>query len=179
MPIFLRALLPITLLVTLTGLFPSVGLAQPAAAIPTSLQVPDGQVLLFRAYAVGTQNYACQTSADGTTTSTFRQPKAVLVSDDGEQLGIHGRGPFWAGYDGSRVVGSAPVSVPSKDPAHDIPWVLLRGTPGDAEGRFANVSYIQRLDTRGGAAPTTPCDPEQQPAVAVPYLAVYYFYGPA
>src|SRR6266536_3450933 len=163
MPIFLRTLLPITLLVTLTGLVPSVGLAQPAAAIPTSLQVPDGQVLLFRAYA------------DGTTTWTFRQPKAVLVSDDGEPLGIHGRGPFWAGYDGSRVVGSAPVSVPSEHPAHDIPWVLLRGTPGDAEGRFANVSYIQRLDARGGVAPTTPCDPEQQPAVAVPYLAVYHF----
>jgi Protein of unknown function (DUF3455) len=163
------------------GLVPSIAYAQGADApnVPAALQVPDGQVLLFRAFAVGTQNYECQSNDSGATTWTFLQPKAVLVGDEGESLGIHGRGPFWAAYDGSRVVGSAPVSAPGRDPAHDVPLLLLRATPAEADGQFAGVSYIQRLDTRGGAAPAGPCNPEQQPTLEVPYLAVYYFYGPA
>ncbi|HEY3057342.1 MAG TPA: DUF3455 domain-containing protein, partial [Chloroflexota bacterium] len=97
---------------------------------PAVIKVPDGQIVLFRAFAVGTQNYECQTGGDDTATWTFRQPKAVLVGDDGQQLGIHGRGPFWGAYDGSRVVGSSAVSAPGRDPAHDVPLLLLRGTPG-------------------------------------------------
>jgi hypothetical protein len=146
--------------------------------VPAALQVPAGQTLLLRAFAAGTQNYACQTDASGNATWVFLQPKAVLVGDDGEPFGIHGRGPFWAAYDGSRVVGSAPVSAPGRDPAHDVPLLLLRGTPGETDGRLAGVSFIQRLDTHGGAAPAGSCDPDQQPTLAVPYVAVYYFYGP-
>jgi hypothetical protein len=149
-----------------------------APNVPAALQVPEGHTLRFRAYALGTQHYECQMTEAGTTVWTFRQPKAELVADDGEPLGIHGRGPFWAGYDGSRVVGSAPTSAPGIDPTNDIPLLLLRATSADQEGRFAGLSYIQRLDTRGGAAPAGPCDPDQKPTLAVPYLAVYYFYAP-
>ena len=149
-----------------------------APNVPAAVQVPDGQTLRFRAYAFGTQNYECQTTEAGTTAWTFRQPMAELVGDAGESLGIHGRGPFWVGYDGSRVVGSAPTSAPGVDPTQDIPLLLLRATSADQDGRYAGLSYIQRLDTRGGAAPTGPCDPEQEPTLAVPYLAVYYFYAP-
>jgi hypothetical protein len=154
------------------GTLPTTASAQQGPDVPAAIRVPDGNVLLFRGFAAGSQNYECVGS-----TWTFRQPKAVLVSDSGEQLGIHGRGPFWASYDGSSVVGSAPVSAPGRDPAQDVPLLLLRGTPGDADGQFASVTYIQRLDTRGGAAPAGACDPEQQPTLAVPYLAVYYFYA--
>ena len=58
---------------------------------------------------------------------------------------------------------------------HDV-LLLLRAT-SDGDGRFAGVTFIHRLDTRGGAAPASTCDPEQQPTLAVPYLAVYYFFG--
>jgi hypothetical protein len=143
-----------------------------AAEIPPELQVPEGNVLLFRAYAAGTQNYECHNNA-----WTFRQPKAVLVGEDGEQLGIHGRGPVWAAYDGSRVLGSSPTSAPADDPTQDVPLLLLKATPGETAGRFAEVTYIQRLDTRGGVAPAGACDAEMQSSVAMPYLAVYYFYG--
>lgn len=146
--------------------------AASAAEVPPEIQVPDGNVLLFRAYAAGTQNYECQNNA-----WTFRQPRAVLVDENGEQLGIHGRGPFWAAYDGSRVIGSAPVSAAAADPRQDVPLLLLKATPGETAGRFADVTYIQRLDTRGGVAPSGACNPEEQSSVAVPYLAVYYFYG--
>jgi hypothetical protein len=136
--------------------------------------------LLFRAFASGTQVYDClaMDPTSGTPGWVFQQPKATLVGEDGEPLGIHGLGPFWGSYDGSHVVGSAPVSAPGRDPAHDVPLLLLHGAAADAAGTFATVTFIQRLDTRGGAAPAGPCDPAQQPSVAVPYVAVYYFYGP-
>jgi Protein of unknown function (DUF3455) len=182
---WLEGLLCLAFVAAVAGLAPAVAHAQESGGasltapdVPEALQVPVGQVLLFRAFAAGTQNYECQSNDAGTMAWVFRQPRAVLVGDDGESLGIHGRGPFWAAYDGSRVVGSSPVSAPGGDPAHDVPLLLLRATPGEADGRFVGVSYIQRLDTRGGAAPAGPCDPEQQPTLAVPYLAVYYFYGP-
>src|SRR5262245_8783703 len=117
--------------------------AEPAPAVPDAIRVPDDQVLLFRAFASGTQNYACDA---GTGAWTFKQPKAVLTSDSGDVLGIHGRGPFWVAYDGSRVVGSTAASAPSNNPTQDVPLLLLRATPSDADGQMANISYIQRLD---------------------------------
>jgi hypothetical protein len=149
----------------------------PQPEVPAALRVPDGQALLFRAYAQGTQVYGCRAGAAGGFAWTLLQPVATLIDDDGLPLGIHGRGPFWAGYDGSRVVAAAAANVPAPLPARDIPLLLLRAT-GSGEGRFAPVTYIQRLDTRGGVAPPGPCDPTGEPTLAVPYLAVYYFYGP-
>ncbi len=150
--------------------------AETAPVVPEAIRVPDDQVLLFRAFANGTQNYACDAA---TGAWTFKQPTAVLTSDSGDALGIHGRGPFWAAYDGSRVVGTTAASSPSLDPTQDVPLLLLRGTPGDTDGQMAHVSFIQRLDTHGGAAPSGTCDPAEQATLAVPYVAVYYFYGPA
>jgi hypothetical protein len=144
--------------------------------VPAALQVPAGQVLLFRAFATGTQNYACDAA---TSKWVFLQPMADLTDDNGAPMGIHGRGPFWASYDGSRAVGSSPLSAPSIDPGNDVPLLLLKATPGDTDGRFSGVTFVQRLDTHGGAAPAAPCDADQEPTLEVPYQAVYYFYGPA
>jgi hypothetical protein len=44
---------------------------------------------------------------------------------------------------------------------------------------MADVSYIQRLDTAGGLAPTTGCDASHVGAIArVDYTATYFFYRP-
>jgi hypothetical protein len=170
----IHRLLRLAILSLVAALLPAVTHAQ---TVPDAVQVPDGQVLLFRAFAAGSQNYECQIGADGSSTWTFRQPHAELTGEDGAPLGIHGRGPFWAGFDGSSVTAGAAKSAPAADPAHDVPWLLLRATSSDTEGRFAGVSYVQRLDTRGGVAPSGPCDTANA-TLAVPYLAVYYFYGP-
>jgi hypothetical protein len=149
----------------------------PQPDVPAALRVPDDQALLFRAFAQGTQVYDCRVAATGGFSWVLRQPVATLIDDDGLPLGIHGRGPFWAAYDGSRVGGAALASAPASAPEQDVPLLLLRATAA-GEGRFAPVTFIQRLATRGGAAPPGPCDPDQEPSLAVPYLAVYYFYGP-
>jgi hypothetical protein len=63
---------------------------------------------------------------------------------------------------------------------HAIPWLLLEivGTePGPMGGqRLTRTTFIQRLDTSGGIAPTsTECAAADQKAL-VPYSAVYFFY---
>ena len=56
-----------------------------------------------------------------------------------------------------------------------IPWLLLQTVTTDGSGIFSSVTYIQRVNTRGGLAPTAPG--VSIGAVAeVPYTAEYYFY---
>jgi hypothetical protein len=49
---------------------------------------------------------------------------------------------------------------------------------GQGDGQLASVTYIQRIETVGGNAPTDGCDQSaadvEQP---VPYTATYVFYG--
>jgi hypothetical protein len=119
---------------------------------------------------VGKQIYDC---SGGTATLPAREPAAVLSALRGAPVGIHGKGPFWTHFDGSRVDGSAPVSAPAPDPAKNIPWLKLTATP-TGSGVFGKVAFIQRLDTRGGVAPAT-CG---VPTVAVDYSANYVFWAP-
>ena len=45
---------------------------------------------------------------------------------------------------------------------------------------MSEVRTIQRLNTKGGRAPTTGCDAQHQGEMArVNYTADYYFYAPA
>jgi hypothetical protein len=119
---------------------------------------------------VGAQVYMCGTDGN----YTLREPVATLSGRGGTTV-IHGKGPFWASSDGSRVDGSGPVSAPSPDPTHNIPWLKVIGTSVDkAPGVFGDVKFIQRLDTRGGVAPAK-CS---TPTLAVPYSATYVFWGP-
>jgi Protein of unknown function (DUF3455) len=48
-------------------------------------------------------------------------------------------------------------------------------TPNPTTGVFSNVTFIQRLDTRGGVAPTGPCTAPR--TVAVDYSANYVFWA--
>jgi hypothetical protein len=61
--------------------------------------------------------------------------------------------------------------------AGNIPWLLLAATPSGADGRFAGVTSIQRVATRGGVEPSSGCDASKAGQEArVPYAADYYFY---
>ena len=56
-----------------------------------------------------------------------------------------------------------------------IPWLLLRAVSADGPGIFARTTYIQRVNTVGGLAPSTPGTAVGQEA-DVPYTAEYFFY---
>lgn len=61
--------------------------------------------------------------------------------------------------------------------ATNLPWVLIRAQPLSENGLFANVTSIQRVNTVGGAAPTTGCGPDNTGAEQrVDFRADYYFY---
>jgi hypothetical protein len=69
--------------------------------------------------------------------------------------------------------------VRSSQPAGgaNLPWVLIRAQPIGESGLFANVSSIQRVNTTGGAAPSSGCGPDNVGEEArVAYQADYYFY---
>lgn len=63
-----------------------------------------------------------------------------------------------------------------------IPWLLLTASgtePGPAGGAFfTQTAFIQRVNTRGGAAPSTGCTQRGDigALVLVPYEADYFFY---
>ena len=81
----------------------------------------------------------------------------------------------WAKAVGSIDAGSDPASCPN-DGA--IPCLLLQSI-GNQKGPtggnlLAKASFVQRLNTTGGAAPTTACSVGQ--TQLVPYTADYFFY---
>jgi uncharacterized protein DUF3455 len=84
--------------------------------------------------------------------------------------------PTWEALDGSRLTGAKTASAPAPD-GKSIPWLLLRSTSSVGGGLFGDVTWVQRLDTVGGAAPAAGCDAGHVGAeVMVPYRADYFFY---
>jgi hypothetical protein len=147
-------------------------------AVPENLRVPGQNVLLFKTLAAGTQVYVCKARADDPNQFawTFKAPDAVLRNDVGEQVAKHYAGPSWEGNDGSTVMGEAVENAEAPDAA-SIPWLLLKAKRHDGSGVFSTVTYVQRLETVGGAAPTDGCDKSTVDAErGVEYTAVYVFY---
>jgi hypothetical protein len=137
------------------------------------LQVPSGNKVAFHAFGVGVQIY----SWNGTSWA-FVAPEAVLYADAGDNdvVGIHFGGPTWQSNSGSKVVGKL-IDFCTPDPSA-IPWVLLGAASTEGPGIFDGVTYVQRLNTVGGKAPTAPGDFPGQMA-RVPYTADYVFYRKA
>jgi hypothetical protein len=129
---------------------------------------------------VGKQVYDCVG-----TTYKLREPMAGLFTSRGP-AGIHGApsgptAPFWANFDGSRVVGNTTndattnpdfVAVDAPDPVHDVKWLRVPTAGNAGTGVFSKVKFIQRINTRGGVAPAT-CG---APTVSLDYATDYVFW---
>ena len=135
------------------------------------LNVEAGHKVIAHAYAVGVQIYRW----DGTSWGLVG-PDAVLYhgdDQDGGVLGSHYAGPTWESVSGSKVVGTVAERC-FPDPTA-IPWLKLKASHSEGPGIFDGVTWIQRLNTIGGLAPTDPGDFVGE-VVKVPYAADYYFY---
>ncbi|MFI5938300.1 DUF3455 domain-containing protein [Actinoplanes sp. NPDC051494] len=144
-----------------------------APTVPATLVPPAGNVLTSVFKAKGVQVYGC-----GTGTWTLTEPAATLAGLNLKPLrpatALHFRGPSWeSDEDGTLVEGTAPVSAPSATP-NSIPQLLVTAKLTRGTGVFGGVTFIQRLDTAGGTAPTTACAAGD--TTAVPYKAVYRFF---
>jgi uncharacterized protein DUF3455 len=132
------------------------------------IEAPAGNKLAFRVYAVGVQRYRWNGAS-----RDFVEPVATLYADANYnvKVGIHYAGPTWESILGGKVVATR-VDGCSTDPA-SIPWLLLRAT--SADGVLGWVTYIQRLNTKGGLAPIAP-GASTGVMAEIPYTAEYYFY---
>lgn len=195
-----RRSLPIACATALTVAF-AVSLPQSAHAghvtpppVPDGLQVEAGNKAFLVGHAEGTQNYICLPSGTGFKFILFT-PQATLFNDDEKQVTTHYFSPnlspippeepntiratwqhsrdsstVWA-----RMTNSAVVTPDA------IPWLLLK-VVGSQDGptgghKLTETTFIQRLNTSGGVAPTG-CESltDVGKQAFVPYTADYFFY---
>ena len=173
--------------------------------VPDNIRVPAGNKLFLVGHAVGTQNYICVPAGTGVRFVLFT-PEATLFDEEGEQLTTHyfSPNPFevntdpkvlgdhtiratWQdSRDSSTVWGQVKPGNSSTDPNFveqgAIPWLLVTivghqdgPTGGD---RLSGTTFIQRLNTHGGVAPSTGCTSlaDLGNMTFVPYTTDYYFY---
>lgn len=150
-------------------------------AAPAAIGPPEGAKVAARFHAVGAQVYVCGAAtplpgAQPTYAWTLKLPDATLYDASGAAVGTHGAGPSWTSKDGSSATGEKAAQADAPD-ADGIPWLLVRTTATSGQGVFSKVTYVQRVNTKGGKPPATGCD-----AGAVgrenraDYSADYYFY---
>jgi Protein of unknown function (DUF3455) len=159
-----------------------------APAVDPSIAVPDGGGrAILHAAANGSQNYRCTRGlVDGGAKYTwaFVGPEASL-SDCRAPIGSHfasdagGTAPEWQTLEGSYVVGHKMAGFTPDGGTGDVPWLLIGATSRGGSSPLGQTHFIQRVSTRGGLAPTTPCDEKSDGQTSkVPYTADYFFYGP-
>jgi uncharacterized protein DUF3455 len=176
--------------------------------VPTDIQVPAGNTAFLEGHGVGTQNYICLPCPNPITPTavcpasgfawTLFTPEATLFTDADKPVTTHFFSPnpsehgtiraTWQhSRDTSTVRGGR--ATPSSDPAFvapdAIPWLLLpmvrveeSPTGGDT---LTVTTFIQRLNTSGGVAPSSGCSLATDVGVRafVPYAADYFFYKDA
>lgn len=170
--------------------------------VPPEIQAPAGNELFFVGHGVGAQNYVClpcdpsrPDCASGVAFSLFT-PQATLFNNQGEQVTTHFFSPnpfegnvIRATWQHSRdtstvwgkVIGSS--SDPKFVTPRAIPWLLVEvvgaqtGPTGGA--KLTRTTFIQRLNTVGGAAPSKGCSAPSDIGNKefVPYTADYFFYS--
>jgi hypothetical protein len=186
--------------IAVLGLSLVAGLPQAARAqtvtppiVPAALEVPAPNQAFLVGHATGTQNYVCQPGASlGRVAWTLFTPEATLFGERNDQLITHFFSPnpdeagavvraTWeSSIDTSMVWARANAAV-TVDP-NSIAWVLLErvgAQPGPTGGHaISDATFIQRVNTHGGLAPSTGCDgPSDLGRKAFqPYTADYFFY---
>ena len=140
------------------------------AQMPTAIAAP-GQPAVVTLHATGAQIYDCKAGKDGKLIWVFREPIATLILD-GKTIGRHYAGPTWEHADGSAVVGKVSGNAPGATEG-DIAWLKLDVVGRRGSGTLADVTTVQRINTKGGAMHGA-CD--QAGALrSAPYSADYVF----
>ena len=144
--------------------------------LPETLRAPADQKLLLSARGVGDQIYTCQ-NGNGSYSWVLKAPDAQLLSEDHQVVGHHFAGPTWEWKDKSAIVGKVEAKSASPDPG-SVSWLRLSVLVHQGDGAMTQVSTVQRLNTKGGAAPASGCDAAHSGTeLRVPYQADYLFFG--
>jgi len=151
------------------------------AAIELPSNLPNGNTRVATFFAEGVQKYKARQKA-GSDPAVFEwvfvAPAAALYDATNVKVGTHSAGPTW------QLSGSTSDSIYAQQfspartatsPDQSIDWLLLMRKIGKTPtGFFADVSYIQRIATKGGKAPAT-APMNASDTIDVYYTAVYRF----
>jgi hypothetical protein len=165
-------------------LFTILSLTAYGQTIPAVIAVPQGTKLILHAYAKGVQMYVCAVSPKDTSQYVWNLvgPRASLYSRDDyrQQVGKHyfspENEPTWESTDGSKVVGVKLQQADAPD-SSALSWLLLKATSTSGYGPLQATTFIQRVNTKGGKAPSEGADRlHKGQYVEVAYTAEYLFY---
>ena len=148
------------------------------ASLPDPVKVPAGNKVAMEIVGAGSITYECRVKANaaGQFEWFFVGPDARLSDRGGKQVGKYfGPPATWESMDGSKVTGTQVAVAPGM--AGSIPYQLVKANPAMGSGAMTGVTYIQRVETKGGVAPSMPCSAGNvgQKQV-VQYQADYIFY---
>jgi len=171
---------------------------------PTDIAVPAGNSAFLVGHAFGSQGYTCLPTSTGTAWNPTARPEATLFTDlFGAQFQIithfqsinekpkpgivpplSGNATWQSSLDSSRVwavkvkgidAGSDPTSCPNSGSIQCLLLQSVGNKKGPTGGNLLfNTTFIQRLNTAGGAVPTSDCTVGQ--TQLQPYTADYYFF---
>ena len=151
--------------------------AQAPADVPEAVRPPTTVKVSMHTVGAGEITYECRLKAGSTDAYewAFVAPVATLKDKTNKVVGKYYAGPTWEANDGSKITGKQVAIAPAT--AGSIPLQLVKTEPATGQGAMTGVSYIQRVNTKGGVAPTDPCN---KTALGnkkqVSYEADYVFY---
>jgi hypothetical protein len=148
-----------------------------APDVPFQIEVSgETNKISLHGFGVGFQVYTWNGTSWGNAV-----PDATLFDEDGNIVATHFGvpippriNPAWQSNSGSKVIGKLPPAAVIVD-TNAIPWLRLEALTSDGPGVFADTTFIQRVNTTGGKAPSTDGAFVGQVA-RVPYTADYFFY---
>ena len=154
------------------------GMGPTAPDVPAPIAVPAGNKLAFVYKGSGLLNYECRAKADapGSFDWALASPDAALRDKKDDLVGKYYGGPTWEHADGSKVTGKQLAVAPAPTPGN-IPWQLVQATPTSGSLTMNGVTYVQRINTNAGVAPSDPCNASTVATKKqVRYSADYLFY---
>ena len=158
--------------------FVSLNAAAQTMDVPEPIRVPPGHTMSMKVIGMGELTYECRAKATDAAAFewVFVGPVARLMDASGSKdVGKYYAGPTWEAADGSKVTGKQVAIAPAT--AGNIPLQLVKAEPGMGTGAMAGITYIQRVNTKGGVAPAEPCvSTSAGMKKQVPYQADYVFY---
>jgi hypothetical protein len=147
--------------------------------VPPAVAAPAGHKPAMTLKGVGQLTYECRAKAGsaGAHEWVFAGPDATLQDAGGKVVGKYYGGPTWEHNDGGKITGKQLAVAPAAPGS--IPLQLVQTGPAMGPGPFSGVTYIQRVNTMGGVAPSAPCDASTMGSKqTVSYSADYVFYKP-
>ncbi len=153
--------------------------------LPDAVKVPAGHQVALETVGKGEITYECRAKAamPGSFEWVFVGPQADLASRAGNRIGTYfGPPATWAAMDGSKITGTQVAVAPSG--AGNIPSQLVKANPAMGNvataGAMTGITYVQRVATQGGVAPSSLCDGSSAGRKeVVKYQADYIFWKAA